>query len=230
MSRILLIDHPVSERRDRASRSLAAQGHALTWCCPGRGEALPGIEDFDALIVYGGAEMLSTDLDKPETAYLRDELTLVQRWLERDKPLLGFCLGGQILAAALGAAVGPHREGLNQIGYYDIAPTVEGNGFLADTVKMYQWHQEGFDLPRDAIRLATGPDFPNQAIGYGKAFGLQFHPEVDASLYSHWFKEVPEALERPGAQSRELQLAQAPHCDPVTERWLETFLRRWVDL
>ncbi len=230
MRRILLVDHPVSQRHDRVSKHLAEEGHHLTWCCPGRGEAVPDQADFDALVVFGGAEMLSTDLEKPKTAYLRQEIDLVARWLAEDKPFLGFCLGGQIMAAALGAKVAPHEEGLNQIGYFRVDPTNEGRDFLPEPLKVYQWHQEGFDLPRDAIRLATDGDFPNQAIRRGKAFGLQFHPEVDASMYRHWIAEVPDALTRPGAQSVEHQLAQAPERDLETAAWLDGFLDHWTQL
>jgi len=228
MLRILLIDHPVIKRNDRASAHLAARGHRVVWSCPGRDEPLPNIEDFDAMIVYGGAEMLSTDLQRPETAYLNREVEAVQRWLERDRPFLGFCLGGQILAAALGGEVGPHPEGISQIGYYPVEPTEGAGDFLAETTLMYQWHQEGFELPPGAQRIATGPDFPNQAIRAGKAFGLQFHPEVDASHYSNWIAQVPDYLERPGAQPVEDQLALAPTHDPITAAWLEAFLDRWL--
>ncbi|MBC6416605.1 MAG: glutamine amidotransferase [Rhodospirillales bacterium] len=230
MRRILLIDHPVSRRRDRASEQLAQRGHQLTWCCPGRGEALPPAADFDALLVYGGAEMLSTDLEKEETAYLRHELTYIRDWLSGGKPYLGFCLGGQLMARAMGARIAPHGDGLHQIGYYPLASDSGGAAFLPDFISMYQWHSEGFDLPPGATRLATGPDFPNQAIGYGKAFGLQFHPEVDASHYIYWIEELTEALDRPGAQSRDSQMAAAPLHDPKTAAWLEAFLDEWVAL
>lgn len=206
------------------------RGHDVTWCCPGRGEGLPAAADFDALVVYGGAEMLSTDLEKAETAYLREEVALVERWLASDRPFLGFCLGGQIMAAAMGARVAPHPEGMSHIGYYPVAPTEAAGDFLDGTTLMYHWHQEGFDLPEGAERVATGPDFPNQAIRYGKAFGLQFHPEVDASHYRHWVQEVPDYLGRPGAQPVEEQLAAAPRHDPLTRAWLEAFLDRWLDL
>lgn len=230
MRRILLIDHPVTQRRDRARTHFEARGLDLTDCCPGTGDALPDPKGFDALVVYGGAEMLSSDLDNPKTAYLRDELTYVRAWIESDRPYVGFCLGGQLMAAAFGAEVAPHDEGLNQIGYHDVAPTAEGRGFLQQPTRMYQWHQEGFGLPDGAIRLATDEDFPNQAIRLNKAFGLQYHPEVDVSHYRFWMDELPHALRRPGAQSREQQLAEAPQSDAKTARWFEDFLDDWLKL
>ncbi|MEO1191290.1 MAG: glutamine amidotransferase [Pseudomonadota bacterium] len=230
MQKLLLIDHPVSERRDRASAHLKAIGRDLTWCCPGRGETLPDPKGFEGLIVYGGAEMLSTDLDQPDKAYLRQEVDYVAGWLASEKPFLGFCLGGQIMSLALGGAVGPHPEGINQIGYYEIEATATGREFLPEPLAMYQWHQEGFSLPDGVDRIATGPDFPNQAIRRGKAYGLQFHPEVGAEQYRYWIQEVPDALTRPGAQAAEEQLALAPELDPITERWLDGFLDHWTRL
>ncbi len=230
MLRILLVDHPVTQKRDRARAHLSVRGHQLASCCPGKGDALPDPSGFDALVVYGGAEMLSTDIDEPKTAYLRDEMRFVSDWLASDRPYVGFCLGGQLMAAALGAEVAPHKDGLNQIGYVEVAPTPEGRDFLPEPIRMYQWHQEGFDLPRGAERLATDPTFPNQAIRAGKAYGFQFHPEVDASHYSFWLEELPEALKRPGAQSKTAQLAEAPRSDANTARWFEDFLDDWLML
>ncbi len=230
MQRILLIDHPVTQRRDRARAHFAERGLDTTSCCPGEGDALPDAGDFDALVVYGGAEMLSTDLGKAEMGYLRDEVRFVADWIASDRPYVGFCLGGQLMAAALGAEVAPHREGINQIGYYEIAPTREGRRFLDRPTRMYQWHQEGFGLPEGAVRLATDPAFPNQAIRFGKAFGLQFHPEVDASHYSFWLEQLPHALTRPGAQPREAQMAEAVESDAKTARWFEDFLDTWLKL
>ncbi len=230
MRRILLIDHPVTQRRDRARTFFQERGVETTSCCPGEGDGLPDAKGFDALVVYGGAEMLSTDLDKAETAYLREELRFIAEWVGSDRPYVGFCLGGQLLAAALGAKVAPHDEGINQIGYYDVAPTDEGRDFLMEPTRMYQWHEEGFGLPPGALRLATNAHFPNQAIRFGKAFGLQFHPEVDASHYSYWIDQLPHALSRPGAQAREHQLAEAAESDAKTGRWFEGFLDTWLKL
>ncbi len=230
MKRILLIDHPVTQRRDRARSHLEARGLSWTDCCPGLGDSLPDAKNFDALIVYGGAEMLSTDLEKEETAYLKDEVRYVRDWIESDRPYVGFCLGGQLMAAAFGAEVAPHDEGLNQIGYYEIAPTAEGRGFMGEATRMYQWHQEGFGLPEGAMRLATDGAFPNQAIRLGKAFGLQFHPEVDVSHYSFWLEQLPEALKRPGAQSLDQQMADAKDCDAKTARWFTDFMDDWLRL
>lgn len=228
--RVLLIDHPFSKREDRAQAYLAARGHALTWCCPGRGDVLPETAEHDAVIVYGGPEMISTDLDQPETAYLRREADFIERWLAGGRPFLGICLGAQLMATALGSKVGPREDGRCQIGFVEIEPTPAANGFLPGRMGVYHWHQEGFDLPEGAVHLATGPDFPQQAMRYGRAaYGIQFHPEVAPVVFQRWLDEVPDWNQRLGADPREKQVADAERFDKPMDDWFKAFLERWIE-
>ena len=229
--RVLLIDHPYGMRDDRAQAYLAGKGHALTWVSPGRGDALPDPGEHDALIVYGGPEMLSTDLDKEATAYLRREVDYIERWLGTGKPFLGICLGSQMMATALGSKVGPLPDKRYQLGFVEIEPTAQSNGFLAGKLGVYHWHQEGFDLPQDAIHLATGPHFPNQAIKHGKAaYGIQFHPEVSPLTFQRWLDDVPDFHTRLGADPRDKQVADAARFDGAMHGWFKSFLDRWIEL
>lgn len=228
--RVLLIDHPFWKREDRAQSYLAEQHHGLTWCCPGRGDALPASSEHDALIVYGGPEMLSTDLDRSETAYLRREVDYIERWIGTGKPMLGICLGAQMMAKALGAHVGPLEDGRYQLGFVGIDPTAEATGFLPSRLDVYQWHQEGFDLPDGAVRLATAPDFPNQAMRYGKtAYGIQYHPEAAPGMIRGWLDEFAGWERNLGADPREKQLADAERFDASMYGWFKGFLDRWID-
>lgn len=230
MKRVLLLDHPVSKRDDRASSYILEKGHAVEWCSPGQGDALPPADAFDALIVYGGAEMLSTDIDKSETAYLRREVDFVERWLATAKPYLGICLGSQIMAKALGAHVGPLEDRRYELGFVCVEPTEQGGDFLPAPLNVYHWHQEGFDLPAGAEHLATGPVFPHQAMRYGAcAYGIQFHPEVWPETFQRWLDQVPDATSRPGAQPREKQVADAARYDAAMHAWFKRFLDRWVE-
>ena len=224
---VILIDHPVGRRDDRASRILTERGYRVAWCSPGKGETLPepGREHIGA-IVYGGAESANDDAAKP---YLRTELDWIERWLETGKPFLGICLGGQMLARVLGARVDPHPEAFYEIGYVPIETAAGADGFLDGISHVYHWHHEGFTVPAGAELLATGPVFPNQAYRYGRnAYGLQFHPEVTVPVMSRWMKEAGHMLAYPNAQPRERQLADAERYDAPLEAWLERFLDDWL--
>lgn len=227
--RILLVDHPATKREDRGSAYLQRKGHEIVWSSPGRGDSLPAAEDFDAMVVYGGMEMLSTDLDKADFAYLRQEVDFVEAWLGAGKPFLGICLGSQIMAKALGVEVAPRDDGLYELGFVRIEPTPAGRDFLPGPLHVYHWHREGFALPAGAEHLATGADFPNQAMRYGeKAYGFQFHPEVAPETFARWLDANPDFIERPGAQPRDKQIADGQRYDAAMNAWFENFLDRWI--
>lgn len=224
---VLLIDHPVSRRDDRASAQLAAMGYRLEWCCPGRGDRLPPPNsDYAAVVCYGGVESVNDTAIRP---YIRDEIEWIGRWVDNGGRYFGICLGGQLLASALGARVARHREGLHEIGYVRIEPTAGANGFLGGPMYVYHWHNEGFEVPASAALLATGPVFPNQAFRYGdKAYGIQFHPEVGREVMQRWLVEAAHMLAEPGAQCGEQQLADCTLYDAAMAAWLRQFLIRWM--
>ncbi len=94
---------------------------------------------------------------------------------------------------------------------------------------VYQWHNEGFDLPRGAERLAVGPTFPNQAMRLGpRVYGLQFHAETTVDIFTRWMAEASHMLEEPGAHPRERQLADARRHDETLARWLDGFMSGWL--
>lgn len=224
---ILLIDHPVSQRDDRASVRLTEMGYAVEWCCPGKGEPLPAPSgDHVAAVVYGGAESANDDATHPHVAA---ELKWIEGWLETGKPYLGFCLGAQLLARVLGARVAPHPDGLYEIGYVPVEAQPAADGLAAGLPHVYHWHHEGFEVPDGAELLFQGPVFPNQAYRYRRnVYGLQFHPEVTMAGMGRWMREAAHMLEEPNAHPRERQLADAAKYDAPLSAWLDRFLDRWV--
>ncbi len=225
---VVLLDHPGGKRDDRASRMLAERGYRLEWCCAGQGDALPEIRDDHAgAVVYGGPESVN---GLEEYSYLRAEIAWIERWLKADKPYFGICLGGQLLARALGARVAPHPEDQHEIGYVRIEPTAEGGAFLPRPLHVYHWHNEGFEVPAGAVRLAAGPVFANQAYQAGEGvYGIQFHPEVTVPVMTRWMSEAAHKLSRPGAQPAERQLADARLHDEPLRQWLDRFLEGWPE-
>ena len=226
--RVILIHHPVGKRDDRAAQMLQARGCEIEWFCPGKGDALPAENGrYAAAVVYGGAENLS---EAGADSYLHGEIEWIKRWVEGERPLLGICLGAQLLARAFGGKVEPHPEGQHEIGYYPIRPTDAAGGFLTEEMHVYHWHGEGFEPPPGSELLASGETFPNQAFRYGvRAFGIQFHPEVSPEVFQRWIREAGHMLASPGAHPAERQVADGARYDATMRVWLETFLDRWLE-
>jgi GMP synthase-like glutamine amidotransferase len=147
--------------------------------------------DFSAIVAMGG-EMHA--LDDHQFPYLAREADFLEQAVERDVPVLGICLGGQLLARALGATVQP--AGALEGGWVPIWPTGDLNGdpvlgHLREPTGVFSWHVDIFDLPVGATQLATGQVTEQQAFRYGRAWALQFHPEVDGNLFEAWLDAHP---------------------------------------
>jgi GMP synthase (glutamine-hydrolysing) len=150
--------------------------------------------DYAAIVLMGGEMHARDDEGFP---YLAREVELLRDAVEHDVPVLGICLGGQLLARSLGAEVRP--SGALEGGWISISPVVEVDGdpvlgHLTGPMGVFSWHVDIFDLPDGATQLATGEVTEQQAFRYGKAWGLQFHPEVDGELFATWLAAHP-ALE-----------------------------------
>jgi GMP synthase-like glutamine amidotransferase len=160
--------------------------------------------EFAAIVAMGG-EMHA--LDDTAFPYLAREVALLEDAAAKDVPVLGICLGGQLLARALGAVVEP-AEALEG-GWVPISPVpgVNGDavlGHLKEPTGVFSWHVDIFDLPEGATQLATGAVTEQQAFRHGRAWGLQFHPEVDGDLFETWLAAHP-SLEMSDAEKDRLR-------------------------
>ena len=226
--RIALVVHEAPARDDHASRHLAARGFALDWTAPCLGGSLPEPDERTAgAIIFGGKyPAYATD----RHPFLKAEMDWIGRWLDSGKPFLGICLGAQLLAHHLGAAVGPHPQGLYEFGFYELIPTPQGRAVFGRAVsgaglRVAQSHYHGFELPAGATPLARSESYPRQAFSYGEAaFGFQFHPEVTAEVLTRWHDRPDAPFDAPGAQSRAQQEAAFRRHGPATSAWFEGFL------
>lgn len=188
MARILVFKHVAAEPLGTLDPLIRARGHRIRFVNFERHpDARPRVDKYDGLIVLGGP----MNIDQADRyPHLATEARAVEQALELGKPVLGICLGAQIIAHALGSRVYPSEQA--EIGWYPLTPTAAAarDPVLAPLPAghpMFQWHGCTFDLPAGAELLATGQHCVNQAFRYGEAgYGFQFHMEMDRALVSRW--------------------------------------------
>ena len=228
MKKILLVVHQETSDPGLIGQVLRELKYELDVRCPALGGDLPvTMDEHEGAIIFGGP--MSTN-DEHSLPFIRTELDWLSVVLAAEKPYLGVCLGAQMLAKVLGARVAPHPNGILEIGYVPILPTVEGADFLAPITHVYHWHKEGFELPQDAVLLAEGETFTNQAFRYGEtAYGVQFHPEITKQMIDLWTAKAGEQLVLPGAQPYEEHIAGHDRYGATVESWLRQFLQHWLN-
>jgi len=169
----------------------------------GQGGPPPSVTQFQGLVVLGGPMNVDEEERYP---FLRDEVKVLQQALRTGIPVLGICLGAQLLAKALGARVYPARS--REIGFSRVQLTEEGGRdplfrTQGRFMTVFQWHGDTFDLPKDAVTLASSAVCPQQAFRYGRAaYGLQFHLEVTPGMVTSWVREYLPDLVVAGLQDK----------------------------
>jgi GMP synthase (glutamine-hydrolysing) len=157
----------------------------------------PDLEEIGGLIVFGG-EMNVDATDRHP--YLLTQRALMRRAVDAGLPVLGICLGAQMLARAFDAPV--YRAAVRELGFKPVRVTDLGQGdallgAFQSGDRVFQWHEDTFDLPAGADLLVAGDDVPIQAFRVGgKAWGVQFHLEADADGLEAWLRVAEPTLSR----------------------------------
>lgn len=188
MSRILVFQHVAAEPLGTLDPLIRRRGHRVKFVNFERQpEAKPRLDRYKGLIVLGGPMNVE---DREARPHLQTEIEVIREALAQEKPVLGICLGAQLLAHALGGEV--RRNAVSEIGWYELATTDAGRSDpvlapLGDIAPIFQWHGYTFDLPAGAAHLARTSTCENQAFRHrGNTYGFQFHLEMDKPLIERW--------------------------------------------
>jgi GMP synthase (glutamine-hydrolysing) len=188
MSRLMVFQHVAAEPLGTLHARIRARGHRIRFHNFQRHpEAQPNIDRYHGLIVLGGPMNVDEQHRYP---HLKTELLAIEAALRQGKPVLGICLGAQLLAHVLGAPVGRHSQ--HEIGWYDLITTEHGRadpvlGPIGERAPVFQWHGCTFGLPAGAVQLARTETCEQQAFRFGQnAYGFQFHLEADAAMIERW--------------------------------------------
>jgi len=185
--KILVIEHLHIEPPALIGSVLTAHKIQLEYFDPEALSAPSPLGDYAGLVIMGGPMSANDD----HLPYIVSELELIRQAIGMQLPMVGICLGAQLMVKAAGGTVAasPKRE----IGWYPVLPTAAADkdplfSLLPATGQpLFQWHGETFTLPSTATLLATNPEVPAQAFRLGDGqYGLQFHVEVDRSIIEAW--------------------------------------------
>lgn len=173
-------------------------------------EALPHIEDVDLLLIMGGTMSVNDEANYP---WLKIEKRWIRRYLAAGKPAIGLCLGGQLIANALGAAVSRNRY--QELGWSTVqrVPNLPKESFLLpEKINVMQWHSETFEIPKGAIHLAENSVCRNQMYQIGSnVLGFQFHPEMTPKVLNLLLENEQELSIFKGEYVQSLD--ELHHCD-----------------
>jgi len=226
--KFLVIQHLDIEPPALIGEVLTSAGHQLTTVHLDQGEALPSSShDYDGIIIMGGPQSANDDTD-----YIKAELLWLKETLNQGLPMLGICLGAQLMARAAGAEITPSP--VRELGWHPVYQTAESKNdplfaSMPEGLAIFQWHGEAFSLTDEMTLLATHPDVAAQAFCLSKGqYGLQFHVEVDASIIEAWIAHGESERDALGIEGisllhRESTLymeSMQQFCKEMTSNWL----------
>jgi GMP synthase (glutamine-hydrolysing) len=230
MKRVLFIQNGEQDRPGLFARVLHDHGVALDIVLAGCGESTPTDLDRWAGITVGGGGMSAYETER--YPFLRDEEILIRSARAARKPLLGMCLGAQLMAGALGGKVFPNRA--MEIGFYDVrfTPAAEDDPLWRgqSTFQPVQWHGDTFSLPPGGVLLASSDLTENQLFRLDDtSYGLQFHLEIDEPVLTEMVETDDGWLPQNGVDPRQF-LREARLAIPKVEPMARSVFGRWLEL
>lgn len=231
MKPVLVIQHAEVEKPGLISDELASAGYPIQPVLAFHGQSIPqNTEEFQGLVIMGGPMGI---YERERYPYLRDELRLIQKTLEAQKPILGICLGSQLLAAASGAEVRLGKQ--KEIGWRQVNLTDEGklDSLLTGIDQSFtplHWHGDIFDPPRGAITLASSDLAACQAFRFrDNAYGFLFHMEMTAEILRGMIETFTGELSQEGIDGQKIIQAATEHLPKLQQAGRIVFAR-WAAL
>lgn len=233
---IVILQHVPFEGPDGVAQWLEEQGHSYTvlrmWTTP----SLPSPKEVSWLIVLGGPMNTHQTHDYP---WLMDEIALIKACVEQTIPVLGLCLGSQLMTCALGGTVVESPE--PEIGWHPITLTPWAashplfSGWPTAPMTVFHWHRYMAQLPDGAQLIASSPGCPNQGYAWGEsAIGLQFHlefsPETIHTFVTTDTDELEQVQDKAFIQSAEAIMAGIESYHSLAQRWFKGFLKQYYKL
>ncbi len=206
MSRVLAVCHPGGGTSGVFHDAARESGHVIDeWLPAERPEPPRPLGEYAALVVLGGDQNVC---EQDRFPYLAAEVALLRDWLPGGRPVLGVCLGAQLLAEAAGGRV--VRASTRELGWLDVELLPEAAsdpvlGALPSRFTALQWHSYAVEPPAEAVVLARSPVCA-QAFRIGPAWGVQFHPEVDLAILHGWLGDLDRGVP---PQARDAELLEA---------------------
>jgi GMP synthase-like glutamine amidotransferase len=208
-------------------------GRSLLWqlVCIDAGEVVPtDASQFSGLVFMGGPMSVNDPLP-----WIEPVLELIRDAVARDIPVLGHCLGGQLMSRALGGTV--RKNAVKEIGWGEvsIAGNAEAHAWLGDikSATVFHWHGETFSLPNGATLLLSSKHCTNQAYALGKHLALQCHVEMTEAMIREWCEigaeEIAVNLHSAGVQSATAILNQIPQNLPPLHKLAEQLYTKWIE-
>lgn len=212
MARVAVIHHLEQPFLGHAGTALRRAGLELDERDLRRGDALPSPVEADALLVLGGEQSVRDIAGYP---YLRAEAELLRAAASEGVPVLGVCLGSQLLAHALGGEVTRMPRRMVQWAEVERLPSAAGDplfGGLPRRLRALHWNEDCFTLPPGGVELLSRAGPGVEAFRHGeRAWGIQFHPEADAAALEGWYARGAEWLAGAGVSEEDARAADALH-------------------
>lgn len=211
MARLAVLHHLDKNYLGNAGAPLRTAGLDLDERDLKRGDPLPSLREADAILTLGGDQSVR---DVADYRYLEAEARLLREAVDAGVPVLGVCLGGQLLAHALGGTVDRMQQRMVEWAEVSRLPPAEGDpvfGELPERVRVLHWNEDAFSVPDGAVELLSRAGPGGEAFRFGEsAWGVQFHPEADALTLDGWYNDV-DWLAEAGVEEEAARAADEVH-------------------